>query len=323
MKKAFKLISMAFIALTVSAGFVACSSDDDDQPESGSGINQELATPTYEADAALYNITSANSDYRSIELTAAGNYVVVMDYGYYGAPARKAGVFRKSAIVSSRAYNNGIIEGTFTKTGDNTYNLKGFGTITVTGNGGTAVDLDITLEDGTDVNVTAARKNQKPDSMMTNNLCRTWEFERLRYTIKINNRVMFDKEVDVNNMRELYLALANAGALDDDEEIDWDDFEEEMEYMAERVIFTKAGTYLVEYRNSSLAISTWSWINENAGTLRYSWDYDDMEDDDYAGNVVVSFPGNNRMKIAESYYDYDDEDGESYNETITWTLKQA
>ncbi len=323
MKKTLRLIGMAFFALTLSAGFSACSNDDD-EPEQGGGnqTNQELAAPKYEADAALYNITSSNSDYRSIELTAAGNYVVVLDNGYYGAPAKKAGLFRKSAIVSSRAYSNGIIEGTFTKSGENTYNLKGFGTVTVTTNGGNAVDLDITLEDGTDVNVTAARKNQKPESVMTNNLCRTWEFELLRYTIKINGRTMFDKEVSVNNMRELYEALDKAGGLDDEDEIDWDEFEEDLEYMAKRVIFTKAGTYLVEYRNSSMAISTWSWIDENAGTLRYSWDYDDMEDDDYAGNVTVSFPGNNRMKISESYYEYDDEDGESYQEIVTWTLKQ-
>lgn len=321
MKKALKLISMAFIALAVSSGFAACSKDDDG-PGSGNQ-NQELAAPKYEADAALYSITSSNSDYRSIELTAAGNYVVVLNNGYYGAPARKAGLFRKSAIVASRAYNNGIIEGTFTKTGDNTYNLKGFGTVTIVNAGGNAVDLDITLTDGTDVNVTAARNNQKPESVMTNNLCRTWEIERIRYTVKINNRVMFDKEVSVDNMREMYEAIENAGGMDDDEEMDWEDFEDEMEYMVKRVIFTKAGTYLVEYRNSSMAISTWSWLDENAGILRYSWDYDDMDDDDYAGNVVVSFPGNNRMKISESDNDYDEEDGESYNVTVTWTFKQV
>lgn len=38
-----------------------------------------------------------------------------------------------------------------------------------------------------------------------------------------------------------------------------------------QVIFTKAGTYMVTYPNSELAISTWSWVSQSEGTLRYSW----------------------------------------------------
>lgn len=318
MKKKFSFIGMALIAFATVAGFSACSNDDDDNP---GGSTQELATPAYEADAALFDITSSNSDFSSIELTAAGNYMVVLDQtDYWGAPKKmkKTSAFRKSMVLS-RGYSNGIIEGKFTKTGPNTYKLAGFGTITVTSNGSTAVDLDITLEDGTDVNVTAARKNQKPSSLMTNNLCRTWSLERFRYTIKINGRVRFDKEVSVNNLRELFEAM---NGFDEDEDMDWDDIDAELEEFPKQVIFTKAGTYLVEYRNSSLAISTWSWVDENAGILRYSWDYDDMENDDDAGDVLIAFPGNNRMIITESYVEFDEEDGERYEEITTCTLNQ-
>ena len=100
-------------------------------------------------------------------------------------------------------------------------------------------------------------------------------------------------------------------------------------YYANTVTFTKAGTYLVTYNDNTLAVSTWSWINEKTGLLRYSWNYDNMDDGSEAGTVKVSYRGaqlavqedlddqemDSRKTRANDDDDWDDEDYEDYFQT--------
>ena len=279
-----------------TAGLMSACSNDDDTVN-----NQVLDTPQYEDDAALYQITSTDSEYASIELTASGNYIILPSWMAYTRSVDRKSSFFFSNSNLTRAEYYGIIEGKYTKTGENTYNLQGFGTLTVVEDGGSTVNLEILLNNGNEINLTAAVKNQYADSEMTNNLCRTWNINDINIRIVIDGKTYLSHSFNKNNYKDY---------LDDyDEVMDFDDG------FPEQVIFTKAGTYMVTYTNDALAVSTWSWVNQNQGTLRYSWDYDDMDNDYMAGTVKVEFPGNNRLVITETYtedydydYDYDDDD---------------
>ena len=72
MKRIYSTLTM--LALMVAAlCFTACGGDDDEIDNGG------LSTPKYEAESALYTITDSQSDYKSIEFTASGNYLITMN----------------------------------------------------------------------------------------------------------------------------------------------------------------------------------------------------------------------------------------------------
>lgn len=133
-----------------------------------------LEAPKYESVSAKYNITSAGSDLKSIELTASGNYLIVKNSnGTLRAPAAgKRNRWAAAARMVTRAgtdwYNN-IIQGKFTKISDTEFRLEGYGTIIIIGSANDAVNLDITLANGSKVEVTAQRSTQMAESAMTSN----------------------------------------------------------------------------------------------------------------------------------------------------------
>ncbi len=303
-----KFLSAAFICLAVGGAFASCSSDDDND-----GGNQTLATPKYEEDAALFNIDSKNCPYSSIELTAAGNYIVIPSEMVNYAPEKLRFITKAAA---SRSVS--IIEGKYTKIDDNTYDLEGFGTITVTMTGDTAASLDMSLDNGQNYTLRAERQTQYPDSKMTNNLCRTWKITHIQMIIKVNNHKMFDKKVSIDHLEDLFKSLAQA---DPDFDGEYDDEDFDIDDYPEKVIFSKAGTYMVLYADNSLAVSTWGWDKESEGLLRYSWDYEHLYDPDYSGVVTIAFPGNNSMTLKESYVE--NENGEIWDQTCIWTFAQV
>ncbi len=305
-----KFLSAAFIALALGGSFASCSSDDEEKENV-----QTLSTPEYEADAALFVIDQSTvTPYGSIELTAAGNYIVVPSQYVNNSYAKGKSMLR----YASRTVQ--IIEGKYTKRGDNTYVLEGFGTVTVTMEGESAASLDISLDNGTDFTLTAARQTQYPDSKMTSNLCRSWKATHLRLLVKAYGRTMFDKEASVNNLEDLINALIDAYKKSDPDDEPGDADELDLSNFPDEVIFSKAGTYMVKYRNSTLAISTWGWEDQDKGTLRYSWDYEHLYDPDYSGVVKVSFPGGDVLKVKESYVE--SEEGETFEQSSIWTFRQ-
>lgn len=87
---------------------------------------------------------------------------------------------------------------------------------------------------------------------------------------------------------------------------DWDDEDEEdfgdMDLLQDsqfptQIIFTNAGSYVVFYKDNSLAVATWTWENDSQTKLRYSWNYADMGYNTGSwqvpyGVVEVGFRGN-------------------------------
>lgn len=88
------------------------------------------------------------------------------------------------------------------------------------------------------------------------------------------------------------------------------------------MVFTKTGTYVVYYSEDRLAVSTWKWENENKGILRYSWNPDYLNDPDESGEVLIEFKGN-KLYLTESDSDYDEEDGETYEEGFTYIMNEV
>lgn len=289
-------------------GLTACG---DDEPNDSGATT--LETPAYESVSAKYDITSPSSKYQSIELTASGNYIIIENLSnQYTAPAAKRvakkgqvpnGIsffFNGHKISTRNASSDGIIYGKYTKISDTEFELEGFGKITIEGAADNAYSLTIAENGKESYTLTAAKSTQNPSGTMTSNLCRTWKIENLHYLIKINGATQLNKTFSVDQ-------------FEDQLDMDKSDY-------PEQVVFTKAGTYMVYYADNTLAVSTWAWENESNGVLRYSWDYDDMYDDEDAGLATIIFNGA-MMHISESYEEV--EDGEHYAETLTWGLSEV
>ena len=315
MKKRLLSIALPVVAC-LGLIMTSCGGDDD-----GNGI-PALPTPEYESSSAKYEMSSG-SPYRSIEFTSSGNYVIVTNsHSYYSAaPAAKvkkqtavgtamaSGLLRTPERSVSRAYFNGIYYGTYTKTGDNQYNLQGFGTITVNTGGDNAYSLTVTTSSGSQT-LAATKAVADKDSDRTNALCRTWNVDKLNLKVWINGSKKYDRTVAANKLNDLFEDWGDDG---------WEDNE-----IPRQVIFTKSGTYMVlyglnDYSNNSLDISSWRWENESKGIIRYSWDIGNFDDDD-SGLITTSFSGKN-MTIWEEYSEEDD--GDNYREKITWYFSEA
>lgn len=322
--KTFRKVGMAIVAVLLCGSMAACSEDDEDGDGGGTGIeNVTLAAPDYEEHAALYEF-DGNGEWQSIELTASGNYIITENFYYSASKMLKPELSKESPIGRSlkmlnngvrptRSSYNGIIYGTYTVNEDGTYVLEGFGTIELVGSEDNAVSLVVTTQNGEAVTMTAEKRNQAPQSAITDALCRTWEIKGFRMVIKFNGKKMLDETGYIDNLEDFVDRISNKVGEDLTKE---DLFGE---FMPEEVVFTKAGTYMVSYDNETLAVSTWTWENSATGLLRYSWDYDDMYDEDASGTASISFKNNN-LYITESYKD--NEDGDTYEEQSTIILSE-
>lgn len=87
------------------------------------------------------------------------------------------------------------------------------------------------------------------------------------------------------------------------------------------MIFTKTGTYMVQYANSMLAVSTWHWTNESAGELMYSWN-NNLEDTNggSSGDVVTASFQGTRLLLTEK--DVEEEYGETFETAMVYTLDE-
>ena len=87
------------LALLAAGVMMSCSSDDDDDDKAPSNFEK----PKYEADAAKFMVTSASSEYKSVELTEAGNFIIRLNASGNYAPEAASPVARllkKNLLVS-------------------------------------------------------------------------------------------------------------------------------------------------------------------------------------------------------------------------------
>lgn len=316
-----KLKYFFLIALSMSMFvFSSCSKNDDEEekaPETPTPEQSNFTTPTYENVSAKYEITNSSSQFKSFELTASGNYIIVKNG--YSARAFSHFFGEQEETTRSTSYGN-IIYGKFTKKSDTEFELEGFGTIVIKGGANNACSLIITQTGGSPITLPAQRSTQTESSTFTNQLCRTWSIGSFRFTIIKNGQTLYDGEYAT--LEELATSLSKMAEELDKEEVDAVEISKDIAEVTnpQQVVFTKSGTYMVFYSNTTLAVSTWKWEDEANGKLRYSWNYQNMYDDDYSGVVDVSWRGI-QLTIKEGATEY--EDGDTYTVSMTYYLNEV
>ena len=285
MNRLFALVCFCIAPLVISSCHI-----DPDAPYSEPYDAGEFGRPKFEAESALYKISSGESDLSSIELTASGYYIVIKKTSrkLSSVNGSSAGLFdSRFRSISTRSAKS-IISGTYKKTGNGVYVLDGFGTIVIKGGDNNSISLDITTNNGNKVEVGAMKADQYESSTKTNALCRTWDLGKV-------------------------LVHSPSGDLSYANMLDYlkgeKHIEEEDDYPT-NIIFTQSGTYVVLYSNKELAVSTWAWENEATGRARYSWDYSNI----YSGDIIdIVFEG--RQALVTEYF--------SSTKSVTYYLSET
>ena len=212
----------------------------------------------------------------------------------------------------SRAGNQPVICGKFIKISDTEYILEDYGSIVIEGSSYNAYSLQITPEGGETTTVAAQKSSAFSDSKINDAICRTWDINNIGVKLNLNNSNIYsgskpasqlDVLLDEANRAWMNYFMSHFGA-------DADEFEpyEPIGFYPVKAIFTKAGTYMVEYSNETVAVSTWHWIDEEKGQLQFSWDYGNPDSSEIGvggSQNFVSFNGD-RFQFREYHSDSDD-----------------
>lgn len=289
-----KFIYSILLPAVLSLGFVmtSCSSDDDNN--NGDNPNPPVSVNGYTN--VRYNMSG--SSILSIEFFANGQYRIEMNsaaYPDYSYSAKSKGnkTFVKTSQKVSRAYGDGVYYGSYTKTGEDQYNLEGFGTVVVNKGSGNNYSLTVTTNAGTET-LSATKAEAGNVSSLTKSVCRgTWNFTRVGLKVWVNGKVVFDKTLPIDRIEEL--------------DPDYDGTGEYDTMIPKQLIVSEYGTYTVFYANYAPDTAMWRWKNESKGIFEYNWDW--MWDDDDWCPMTISVSGNNLTTVEDDEYT---EDGDTY-----------
>lgn len=317
----FNKIFLAIGTLAMMAFVASCSSDNNDEPESGKSDFSKLEKPQYADDGAKYKITTPGSDISSIELTESGRYIITRSWTtpYRAESAKKMRAFSADGAVLSRAGSDAYVTGTYIKVGDGEYILDGYGSVVITGTSDGGVELIVSPEDGDTFTVGAQQESTfSDDNEETLALCRSWVPAKLRVRISLNGRVMVDEAGPYSDYNKIQERVARKLASYDPDEYDEDDFIFDDPY-AEEVIFTRSGSYVVLFNDGELNVRIWKWINRDNLKIAYSYSIDSFNDPDDSGTGLLTFSDHN-LTVYESETETDSEDGEKMTVTTEfWT----
>lgn len=271
--------SLSFSLFVLMFFLSSCKKDDGDV---------SFDEPKYESVSAKYEILSEYSPYKSIELGASGDYIVVTS-SYVSEMSRSLGVNRNGVFGNiglnskSRGTNyNGVIYGRYTQLENGDFDLEGFGVVKVLyGEDNQVNALSITPVGGEEIEFDVEKVEVMDDNELTNSLCRTWIFEKIRVVAYQGNKKIMDEYVDNDDFEYFGVEISE-------------------------VLFSKSGTYMVRYGDETLGIASWKWKDMDDRTLYYTWDgewYDDSI-------VQISFEGNSLVFYEESddFAEFDDFD---------------
>ena len=281
MRKTLLLLLALFQCLVT---FTSCSSDDAGDDEGG-----KTDTPALSAEAAFYQITSDDAEIESVELTEGGTYFIVKDEVDFGAkPAVVAHAYKKKGALrlATRAADNGaegnILTGTYTKIAEGEYALNGFGSMKVTADGDR---YTVTLQQGdaAATSYAATRVKSAAATVFDTQLCNTWKFASVNYTVKYGSHTMAN--VTASSWMEFYTKMKQLAKDECDEEDPWTD-EDEQEYNQmianartyglRQAVFTAAGRLYLSY---GPLVKNYLWKWKGSKTLGL-WSYDTDLDED-------------------------------------------
>ena len=246
------LIALSMIMLSVfSMTFTSCSSDDDDAPV--------LTTPKYAENAVRYQI-NGTSEFSSIEFTEDGMYVITK--AEESSKAKGLGNFLENKTVSrltrsSFGDSDMYIHGKYTNNGD-VYTLEGFGTVTVEKTDG-KISLKIQPTGKKAYTLSAYTTDKLEETDISDKLCRTWKFKKVRATVTKDNNVLFDKTS--TKISEVFNSL--------------DSFYHHKAYKyteLDEITFTKSGTQINKCVDNTISVQKWRWTFDKNNSIYYAWD---------------------------------------------------
>lgn len=237
LKDYLMLLLMAAISLTATT---SCGGDDDEP------------TPPPFADEAVKYIAATNSkDIKSIELTAAGDYIIVIDDSNTLKPG----------IPSPDDNELSIKVGSYSVDADGTVRLQGYGTMVIDGS-----KLTLTTNAGETVVINAVKASQFAATELNKQLCRTWATDRIGFGIDKGNATIFDSIEPVGNLETLVrsfltmLGITTGNGVTENEIAAY--IKNTREDLPQSVILTRAGTMLMRDANGSYDLKAWRWRDE-------------------------------------------------------------
>lgn len=320
----FNKIFLAIGTLAMMAFVASCSSDNNDEPESGKSDFSKLEKPQYADTGAKYQITTPGSDISSIELTESGRYIITRSWAvpYRVESSKKASALRAPKAVLSRSGNDAYVIGSYIKVGENEYILDGYGSVVITGSADGAVELIVSPEDGESFTVGAMQEDAlNDDSDATLALCRSWIPVKLRARISLNGKVMADESGNYSDCNKIFERIARKLASYDPDEYDEDDFFFD-EPIAQEIIFTRSGSYVVLFDDGELDARIWKWINRDNLSIAYSYSITDFDDPDESGICHLTFNDHN-LTVFEKHIETDSEDGEKMTVTAEFWISMT
>lgn len=272
-KNYFLLMALLFVSAFSLTG---CSDDE------GGTTPPDLDPPVYASSSGKYTVTSSGSSYESIELGGSGNYLITFsnasDYQASAAVREKnsgLGLLNRHQGDTRATQMDNYLYGTYTDKGDGTYELEGFGTITLTTDAnGKVTGIEVVSDKYGDATLTVQAVESVASGEMTDALCRTWHVESVRYvSLEFATGEKYEETVDPNVVSDF----------------------------ANEIFFSPAGTYIMKYIDNTFEVERWKWLDQSKGTMVLSFADGHWEDDDI---YTISFSG----KTATLYEKYEDDE---------------
>jgi hypothetical protein len=310
MKKNLLLLALL---TAVSFGFTACGGDKEDETSKPSNQTEQK----YKDDAVKLEFNDANPiDYYVVdEETGRTDYTIkeleLTESGYYFVKLEKK---RNQEVKATRAGGSEIqiVWGMYTKREDGSFDLAGFGYVTIVGNGNSSAQVTINLVTGTEnpnttvtVTVTVTPPNNNY-SQKNQNLCRAWDIISTRVQIEGVSGFYQEQGCNINSILDY---IKNYSDVKDNLKPNTE---------IETIVFSDNGTFALLYKNSRTDKATWRWVNEQEGTLRYDWDFGDMGYSFIDGTASVTFGNPTQLKL---FGTVDDGKGERKKVTATINIK--
>ena len=226
-----KILALASALLFVFAGLTSCNKDN-------AGKDADKMVGKFE-------IKDASSPIKSIELTRDGEYIIT-----------------KNPALTKADENLDLddvwVYGNFTFV-NGAYVLQGFGKIVIDLLGGGSAEISIDSGGWDPFTVQANLASTVRETKINRNLCRHWVFDKTHFSLAYNETTLLDFELGGCDFSRW---LQDTGDGENNENIDEE---------CTGLIFTESGTYAVVYDNGKINVGSWSWENNEDGSLKCEW----------------------------------------------------
>ena len=232
-----KLVYFTAIAAALLAAS-SCQEKPIDQPE-------VLPAPANAVNAKKLVLANNDLNIKSIEFTEAGRYIIAI---VEAAPVSSAPTKAAGDIIS-------YLTGSYTVNG-NTYNLQGYGSVTVDGNG-----VTVAPDEGSTIQTACTETTQNPQTDFYTTIARTWKVDNSRISVNANgNNVTVTKTGC--DLPSVAAELNQKGVNINPSRV--------AGYVVKDVIFTKSKTFAVEFTGNDPFVGEFDLGSDH--TFTYNFD---------------------------------------------------